>query len=85
MLMIKRNEWTRKSLLAVSIALTGCIGYVGGGYDEVDVPVPGVVMFGGEYDRGPMVRGYARRGGESRGFVGHGGGGHVGGGRGGRR
>ena len=80
----KRIKNYKQSLLILTMALTGCIGYVGGGYD-VEVPVPGVVVFGGEYERGPVVHDYGRRGEESRRFAGHEGGGRRSGERGGRR
>ena len=64
---IELKATSLKSLLALSAVLTGCVGYVGGGYADVVVPVPGVVVFGGDYDRGPDTRGYSRRGEESRG------------------
>jgi hypothetical protein len=60
--------------VAVLTCLTGCVGYVGGGYDAgVVVPVPGVVVVGpevgffGGYDRGHDVREDSHRGSESRG------------------
>ena len=63
------------------LALTGCVGYVDGGYGgAVYVPEPDVFLFGGGYDRGHEVRGYSHRGFESR-AVAHGRGGGGGGGR----
>jgi hypothetical protein len=50
-------------------ALTGCLGFVGGGGDyggEVVVPEPDLVIFGGGYDRGRDVHDYSHRGHESR-------------------
>ena len=54
------------ALLAV---LTGCVGYVDGGYGEtVIVPGPDVYLFGGGYyERGHDVHYYSHRGFESRG------------------
>ncbi len=55
------------SLLA---AVTGCVGWVGGGYGGVVVvpslPMPEVYLWGGGYERGREVRGYSERGHESR-------------------
>jgi len=48
-------------------ALTGCVGYVGGGYrGGVVVPGPGVYVWGGDYDRGRDVPVYSQRGAASR-------------------
>jgi hypothetical protein len=48
-------------------ALTGCVGYVGGGYgDAVVVPEPDMYVFGGFYERGRDVHDYSHRGFESR-------------------
>jgi hypothetical protein len=49
-------------------ALTGCVGYVDGGYygGPVVVPGPSVYFWGGDYDRGRDVRVYSHRGVESR-------------------
>lgn len=63
--------------MAVFIILTGCAAYVGpddggGGGVYVAPPEPGVVIFGGDYDRGRDVHAYSHRGYESR----HGGGFH---------
>jgi hypothetical protein len=67
--------------LALLAALTGCVGYVGGGYGGA-VVVPGppdVVFFGGPYyERGRDVHEYSHRGAESRGAAHPGGGGHGG-------
>jgi hypothetical protein len=71
-----------KILLGIVLlaAMTGCVGYVGGGYGgAVVVPGPEVSFWGGGvYDRGPVVRGYSRRGSASR-AVAHPGGGSGGG------
>jgi len=68
--------------IALLAALTGCVGYVDGGYGGgvVAVPGPDVVVFGGGYDRGRDVHAYSRRGAVSR-AVAH----PAGGGRGGKR
>jgi len=50
---------------ALLAALTGCLGFVGGGGDyggEVVVPGPDLYLFGGGYDRGPDVHDYSHRG-----------------------
>jgi hypothetical protein len=49
-------------------ALTGCVGYVDGGYygGPVVVPGPDVYFYGGGYERGHDVRVYSHRGIESR-------------------
>ena len=53
--------------IAVLAGLTGCVGYVDGGYGGgVVVAEPDVYFFGGGYDRGRDVHDYSRRGGESR-------------------
>ena len=50
------------------MALTGCVGYVRGGYGgAVVVPGPDLYFFGGSYERGHDVHDYSRRGFESRG------------------
>jgi len=68
--------------ITLLVALTGCIGVVGGGYGGgVVVADPDVYVFGGGYDRGGDVHGYSNRGSESR-EVAHGGV-HAGGGGGG--
>ena len=71
-----------KILMGISllVALTGCVGYVDGGYGgAVIVPGPDVYLFGGGYDRGRDARDYGHRGYESRAVA------HPGGGGGGRR
>ena len=66
------------------LALTGCVGYVDGGYGggAVVVGAPDGYWFGGGgYDRGRDVHGYSQRGAASRGGgASHGGGGGHGGG-----
>jgi len=64
--------------LLTATALTGCLGFVGGGGDYggevvvpgpdvyVGVPGPDVYLFGGGYDRGRDVHDYSHRGHESR-------------------
>jgi hypothetical protein len=53
--------------IALLAALTGCVGYVGGGYGgAVVVAEPDVYLFGGGYDRGRDVHGYSNRGSVSR-------------------
>jgi hypothetical protein len=48
-------------------ALTGCVGYVDGGYGgAVVVPGPDVGVYGGFYDRGRDVHAYHDRGFRSR-------------------
>ena len=73
--------------IALLVALTGCVGWVGGGYGgEVVVPGPDLFLFGGGYDRGRDVHGYSQRGSVSRAAAHPSGGGHAGGGgRGGKR
>jgi hypothetical protein len=67
--------------MALLATLTGCIGWVGGGYGgEVDVSGPDLYLFGGGYDRGRDVHGYSQRGFASRAAAHPGGGGHSGGG-----
>ncbi len=53
----------------VVTALSGCVGYVDGGYvgGAVVAPDPDVVVFGGAYERGHDVHAYSHRGSESRG------------------
>ena len=60
--------------IALLTCLTGCVGYVDGGYDAgVVVPVPAVVVVGpevgfyGGYYHGRDERGFSHRGAESRG------------------
>jgi hypothetical protein len=53
--------------IALLTVLTGCVGYVGGGYGgTVVVPGPDVYFWGGDYDRGRDVHVYSQRGVESR-------------------
>ena len=58
--------------LLLLAALTGCVGYVDGGYGyagyggSVVVPGPDLYFFGGSYERGRDVRDYSHRGFESR-------------------
>ncbi len=51
----------------VAAGLTGCVGYVGGGYGGAVVVAPGpdLYLFGGGYERGHDVHEYSRRGAES--------------------
>jgi hypothetical protein len=58
--------------------LTGCVGYVDGGYGGGGVVVaePDVFLFGGGYDRGRDVHAYSSRGSESRAVAHSSGGGH---------
>jgi hypothetical protein len=69
--------------IALLAALTGCVGYVDGGYGggAVVVGEPDMYVFGGRYEGGRDVHAYSHRGAVSRG-VAHGGGGGRGGGRG---
>ena len=57
--------WLGIALLA---ALTGCVGYVDGGYSSGPVVVggPDVYFWGGDYGRGHDVHVYSHRGVESR-------------------
>jgi hypothetical protein len=66
--------------IALLAALTGCVGYVGGGHygGPVVVPGPSVYFWGGDYDRGRDVRVYSHRGFESRAVAHPGGGGREG-------
>jgi hypothetical protein len=67
--------------IALLAALTGCVGFVGGGYGGgVVVAEPDLYLFGGGYDRGRDVRGYSQRGSASRAVAHPSGGGHAGGG-----
>jgi hypothetical protein len=60
--------------IALLAVLTGCVGYVGGGYGgPVVVPGPSVYFWGGDYDRGREVHVYSQRGYESRAVVHRGG------------
>jgi hypothetical protein len=53
--------------IALLVALTGCVGYVGGGYrGAVVVPGRDVYSLGGSHERGRDVRDYGWRGVESR-------------------
>jgi hypothetical protein len=53
--------------IALAAVLTGCVGYVDGGYGgAVIVPEPDVYVFGGGYERGRDVHDFSRRGSESR-------------------
>ena len=53
--------------IALLAALTGCVGFVGGGYGgAVVVSEPDVYFFGGGYERGRDVHDYSHRGGVSR-------------------
>jgi hypothetical protein len=55
--------------MALFITLTGCVvsgDGDGGGAVVVAPPVPDVVVFGGDYDRGRDVHAYSHRGYESR-------------------
>ena len=75
-------HWTKfGALIALLTTLTGCVGYVDGGYGggAVVVSGPDLFLFGGGYDRGRDVRGYSDRGAASRGGDRHDGGGHDGG------
>ncbi len=63
--------------IALLATLTGCIGWVGGGYGGgVVVAEPDVYLFGGGYDRGRDVHNYSQRGVASRAAAHPGGGGH---------
>jgi len=78
-------------LLLPVLLLTGCVGYVDGGYGGYGDyggyyggdPGPDIYLFGGDYDRGRDAQAYSHRGSESRGAAHlggmHGGGGHGGG------
>jgi hypothetical protein len=47
--------------------LTGCVGYVDGGYGAaVVVPAPDLYFYGGSFERGREVHDYSHRGFESR-------------------
>ncbi len=63
-------NWKQKREIALGLtlllALTGCVGYVGGGYGgggAVFVPGPEVTIFGGGFERGRDVRAYSHRAG----------------------
>ena len=78
--MNKRNDTVDRIKIGLGIVLlailTGCVGYVDGGYGgAVVVPGPGVVVVpepdvyvfgGGYYERGRDVHDYSHRGSESR-------------------
>jgi hypothetical protein len=70
-------------VMALLAALTGCVGYVGGGYGgAVVVPGPEISVFGGGgFERGRDVHDYSHRGSVSRAAAHPGGGGRGGGGR----
>jgi hypothetical protein len=70
--------------IALLAALTGCVGYVDGGYGGTVVVAEPDVVFGGVYERGHDVHDYSHRGAQSR-AVAHPGGGARGGGHGGKR
>jgi hypothetical protein len=54
-------------LVILLTALTGCVGYVGGGYSgAVVAPGPDLYLFGGGFDRGRDAHDYSHRGSESR-------------------
>jgi len=54
--------------IALVVIVTGCVGYVGGGYGgAVVVPAPDVYFWGGGYERGYDVHAYSHRGYDSRG------------------
>ena len=54
-------------VIALLVIVTGCVGYVGGGYrGAVVVPAPEVYFWGGGYERGYDVHAYSHRGYESR-------------------
>ena len=54
--------------IALLAVLTGCVGYVDGGYygGPAVVPAPSVYFWGGDYDRGRDVHVYSERGYQSR-------------------
>lgn len=72
-----RPTWRQGALgVVVAVLLTGCVGYVDGGYSSaVVVPGPDVYVFGGGYERGHVARAYSNRGFHSRAVA------HPGGGR----
>lgn len=63
--------------LALLAIMSGCVGYVGGGYGGA-VAVPGVFFYDGFNEGGPYWHAYSRRGAESRAWAHPGGGGHGG-------
>ena len=73
------------ALVAIlTCSLTGCAGYVDGGYGGgYDGGGSDIYLFGGGYDRGRDVQNYSHRGSESRAVAHAGGGGGHGGGHGG--
>ena len=81
--------------VVLAVSLTGCVGYIDGGYGGYDDggyydSGPDVYLFGGGgYGRGRDVHAYSQRGAVSRGVAhaggARGGGGHGGGGHGGHR
>lgn len=80
--MNKSNGLVERTKIGLGIVLlaglTGCVGWVGGGYGgEVVAPGPDLYLFGGNYDRGRDVHAYSQRGAASR-AVAHPGGGHEG-------
>ena len=81
--------WTA-ALMTLIGSLTGCVGYVDGGYGGYgdyggydEGPGPDLYLFGGDYDRGRDVQAYSHRGSMSRATVHAGGGGHSSGSHGG--
>ena len=72
--------------LILPVLLTGCVGYVDGGYGGYGNyggyyggdPGPDIYLFSGNYDRGRDVQAYSHRGSVSRGAA-YSGGGHGGG------
>jgi hypothetical protein len=56
-------------VIGLLMALTGCVGYVRGGYygDPVIVPEPDQYLFIGDYHNGHDAYNYSHRGSESRG------------------
>ena len=81
----KAKDLVRRSKIALGLALvtalTGCVGYVGGGYGYgygdgggVVVSEPDAYVFGGGYERGRDVHEYSHRGFVSRGEAHRGGG-----------
>jgi hypothetical protein len=62
---------------ALLVTLTGCVGYVDGGYGGgVAVAEPDMYIFGGGYGGGRAVHGYSQRGFASRAVAHPSGGGH---------
>jgi hypothetical protein len=57
--------------LGLVAALTGCVGYVDGGYGAAAVvPAPDLYFYGGSFERGREVHDYSHRGFESRAVAG---------------